>query len=109
MFFLMIRRPPGSTLTDTLFPYTTLFRSSLILASVFGFCRPSSSSRWIERRRLTRSPKRVSASAGQLDDGVSIRRLCREARPVSRDLGEARTHPHRVGGDRKSTRLNSSH
>src|SRR3546814_14062191 len=29
--FLMIRRPPRSTRTDTLFPYTTLFRS---LASV---------------------------------------------------------------------------
>src|SRR3546814_14355417 len=27
MLFLMIRRPPRSTLTDTLFPYTTLFRS----------------------------------------------------------------------------------
>src|SRR3546814_19289817 len=26
-FFLMIRRPPSSTRTDTLFPYTTLFRS----------------------------------------------------------------------------------
>src|SRR3546814_8526413 len=26
-FFLMIRRPPESTRTDTLFPYTTLFRS----------------------------------------------------------------------------------
>src|SRR3546814_9653753 len=31
IFFLMIRRPPRSTLTDTLFPYTTLFRSA---------CRP---------------------------------------------------------------------
>src|SRR3546814_11320368 len=30
VFFLMIRRPPRSTRTDTLFPYTTLFRS--------GFC-----------------------------------------------------------------------
>src|SRR3546814_1739800 len=28
VFFLMIRRPPRSTRTDTLFPYTTLFRSS---------------------------------------------------------------------------------
>src|SRR3546814_4097208 len=27
VFFLMIRRPPISTRTDTLFPYTTLFRS----------------------------------------------------------------------------------
>src|SRR3546814_19303687 len=28
LFFLMLRRPPRSTRTDTLFPYTTLFRSS---------------------------------------------------------------------------------
>src|SRR3546814_5947265 len=32
MFFLMIRRPPRSTRTDTLFPYTTLFRSCIKLA-----------------------------------------------------------------------------
>src|SRR3546814_14882731 len=31
-FFLMIRRPPISTLTDTLFPYTTLFRSLIGIA-----------------------------------------------------------------------------
>src|SRR3546814_12928197 len=31
--FLMIRRPPRSTRTDTLFPYTTLFRSSRRAAS----------------------------------------------------------------------------
>src|SRR3546814_12303953 len=29
-FFLMIRRPPRSTRTDTLFPYTTLFRSPVL-------------------------------------------------------------------------------
>src|SRR3546814_4768456 len=29
-FFLMIRRPPISTRTDTLFPYTTLFRSAIV-------------------------------------------------------------------------------
>src|SRR3546814_11798931 len=29
-FFLMIRRPPRSTRTGTLFPYTTLFRSQLV-------------------------------------------------------------------------------
>src|SRR3546814_13773239 len=29
VFFLMIRRPPRSTRTDTLFPYTTLFRSTV--------------------------------------------------------------------------------
>src|SRR3546814_4673189 len=31
-FFLMIRRPPRSTRTDTLFPYTTLFRSPPLAA-----------------------------------------------------------------------------
>src|SRR3546814_12870841 len=29
----MIRRPPGSTRTDTLFPYTTLFLSDLVFCS----------------------------------------------------------------------------
>src|SRR3546814_15632164 len=36
LFFLMIRRPPRSTRTDTLFPYTTLFRSPRSLASHEG-------------------------------------------------------------------------
>src|SRR3546814_13996129 len=33
-FFLRIRRPPRSTRTDTLFPYTTLFRSAGLCRSV---------------------------------------------------------------------------
>src|SRR3546814_12851645 len=40
-FFLRIRRPPRSTRTDTLFPYTTLFRSwgllAMVLVLVLGF------------------------------------------------------------------------
>src|SRR3546814_2412067 len=36
--FLMIRRPPRSTRTDTLFPYTTLFRS---LLGLLGFTGPT--------------------------------------------------------------------
>src|SRR3546814_15742552 len=49
-FFLMIRRPPRSTRTDTLFPYTTLFRSPAELPndedtrSHKWSARPSSSS-----------------------------------------------------------------
>src|SRR3546814_15953411 len=38
IFFLSIRRPPRSTRTDTLFPYTTLFRSTLPLRR--SCCRP---------------------------------------------------------------------
>src|SRR3546814_19592469 len=42
-FFLMIRRPPRSTRTDTLFPYTTLFRSSswrtpVTIILILGLC-----------------------------------------------------------------------
>src|SRR3546814_5673791 len=36
VFFLMIRRPPRSTRTDTLFPYTTLVRSARRLAELLG-------------------------------------------------------------------------
>src|SRR3546814_12988812 len=32
VFFVMIRRPPKSTRTATLFPYTTLFRSYSVLS-----------------------------------------------------------------------------
>src|SRR3546814_176011 len=47
MFFLMRRRPPRSTRTDTRFPYTTLCRSensgSLRWASILAACSASSS------------------------------------------------------------------
>src|SRR3546814_6040746 len=33
----MIRRPPISTRTDTLFPYTTLFRSDIALIALAGY------------------------------------------------------------------------
>src|SRR3546814_4516571 len=36
MFFLMLRRPPGSTRTDPLFPYTTLCRSQVGIAAAAG-------------------------------------------------------------------------
>src|SRR3546814_3629023 len=35
----MIRRPPRSTRTDTLFPYTTLFRSAVVWYPVPALCR----------------------------------------------------------------------
>src|SRR3546814_19571120 len=35
-FFLMFRRPPRSTRTDTLFPYTTLFRSACLLRAALA-------------------------------------------------------------------------
>src|SRR3546814_7928647 len=65
-FFLMIRRPPRSTRTDTLFPYTTLFRStgSSSSTSCAGTSRGgpfrSSSSRPRNSRRRSRSEEHTS-------------------------------------------------
>src|SRR3546814_2676078 len=44
----MIRRPPRSTRTDTLFPYTTLFRSLLVFR--MEFCRWGCQEMYSERR-----------------------------------------------------------
>src|SRR3546814_381458 len=40
LFFLLIRRPPRSTRTDTLFPYTTLFRSLVRPGHAVVVCDP---------------------------------------------------------------------
>src|SRR5690349_23856865 len=71
-FFLMIRRPPRSTL----FPYTTLFRSA---------------------RRIERETQRRARARGEVGGRGAWRRW--RSRPQERQ---------RLG-DRKSTRLNSSH
>src|SRR3546814_10857004 len=55
LFFLMIRRPPRSTRTDTLFPYTTLFRSSAGARSTSGPSRPASASGHLPANRHDRS------------------------------------------------------
>src|SRR3546814_16026155 len=59
LFFLMIRRPPRSTRTDTLFPYTTLFRSEPRPALAPGRVHPRSPA----RRIRTIAGRRSHASA----------------------------------------------
>src|SRR3546814_2891813 len=66
IFFLMIRRPPRSTRTDTLFPYTTLFRSHQVGLE--------------EKARLLREARQVLAPGGKLyvaDYGEQRSRLMR--------------------------------
>src|SRR5688572_32321524 len=83
LFFLMIRRPPRSTL----FPYTTLFRS------------------WRERAERGRGllwhiaarQHHRSRAAGRARRGAALR------------VHHRSHHVPVPGGDRKSTRLNSSH
>src|SRR3546814_14041808 len=67
-FFLMIRRPPRSTRTDTLFPYTTLFRSS------------RAAKLRDELTRLTRLRQGVASQQEKL--GAAIARLDQERREL---------------------------
>src|SRR3546814_21198290 len=89
-FFLMIRRPPRSTRTDTLFPYTTLFRSKALAvaeAPVGG------------EVHQTLDVHRGLTAQVALDDVVLDDHLA--------DMDDLLVG--QVLEDRKSTRLNSSH
>src|SRR5213082_4086487 len=87
-FFLMIRRPPRSTLCQTLFPYTTLFRSSRADADS-GSTRSSGKPHRTPRNggpRIIRSEEHTSEL--QSPDTISYAVFCLK---------------------KKKTRLNSSH
>src|SRR3546814_17615231 len=64
-FFLIIRRPPRSTRTDTLFPYTTLFRSKGTArpANAPSIPRHGSAHRGRSRDSRTRPPSHKARSA----------------------------------------------
>src|SRR3546814_12141524 len=101
----MIRRPPRSTRTDTLFPYTTLFRSEeLVLVTA-----SDSALRNVEFADLPIGAL-IVPSLGQglraiIDPVLKKRSLA--ARP--RLEMDALTPTLELVKDRKSTRLNSSH
>src|SRR3546814_10481429 len=59
VFFLMIRRPPRATRTDTLFPYTTLFRSACP-GQDRAACSPPNSTGPASARRSTPAPRHRS-------------------------------------------------
>src|SRR3546814_6481476 len=106
----MIRRPPRSTRTDTLFPYTTLFRSALVSFTVerFGRLDILHNNAGYVGADLARDTKVTDIPFELWDKTMAINLRayfagCRFAIP----------HMVRGGGgaivDRKSTRLNSSH
>src|SRR3546814_12232921 len=75
-FFLMIRRPPRSTRTDTLFPYTTLFRSSRSLHRVAR----TGAQLLYRRTRLYRCTPARRTAAGVEVRPESLSRCCAVAR-----------------------------
>src|SRR3546814_469884 len=103
-FFLIIRRPPRYTRTDTLFPYTTLFRS-LRLAGAQDKLRPSrhpidpTLRRWVSRLRSTRTGKWVRFNARCF----CIAGLRRSLEPWRATMGKA-ADDNRSGNDGARTR-----
>src|SRR3546814_10776992 len=65
-FFLMIRRPPRSTRTDTLFPYTTLFRSHVTFWTLADVLRPRS----LSMKRSCRRNRHAACDCRARADGI---------------------------------------
>src|SRR3546814_13856109 len=96
-FFLMIRLPPISTRTDTLFPYTTLFRSDRELRDA-----EKRRSQAEQQSQLIRSQMEQQRMEWQ---ALTVRRKALQDQLLEDgyDLDGV------LATDRKSTRLNSSH
>src|SRR3546814_14875995 len=102
----MIRRPPRYTRTDTLFPYTTLFRSpaKLLVATYFGGLKDNLATA-LElpvaglHVDLVRAPGQLQEVAARLRPDQVLSAGVIDGRNIWRTDLE----------DRKSTRLNSSH
>src|SRR3546814_9531706 len=67
--FLMIRRPPRTTRADTLFPYTTLFRSKLEASVWWGFVAPKDTPRPI----IDKLNKQINAALAKPDVQKKLR------------------------------------
>src|SRR3546814_18454429 len=90
VFFLMIRRPPRSTRTDTLFPYTTLFRSAGCGELHPGVVARLRGAAYRHRRWRDRRPAR-HRHRGHLS-GLAPR--LSEARRLAAPARRGRLHPH---------------
>src|SRR3546814_18572984 len=119
MFCLMLRRPPRSTRTDTLFPYTTLSRS--VFAKLVTGAHPVAGS-VVERPHLVVGVGEDNATVGRCGLPLAIPALDQLAACALARLGRMDEAVLLIGadrhasaargeltGDRKSTRLNSSH
>src|SRR3546814_5351142 len=124
-FFLMIRRPPRSTRTDTLFPYTTLFRSRAggIEQAIGAVADVGNQVAGVVAEDIEAF---VGRGAGALGRGGAVGRIVRGVLGQRVDIGRTvaaaavqrgqvetgarrRVDAQLVAQERKSTRLNSSH
>src|SRR3546814_10499827 len=118
VFVLMIRRPPRSTRTDTLFPYTTLFRSSSMSGASLAPMSASGGSDFSAQyaSAFVINPDTDRRSWTQLGTNASYSVIIdfslRVPNGLQHGISERGDYANRVQGDaasdRKSTRLNSS-
>src|SRR3546814_6476238 len=124
MFFLMLRRPPRSTRTDTLFPYTTLFRSAdLQLSALLAEQKARDAAHDAQIAQLKDAQAALTAQFREVGQA-----MLGEAQKAFLERAEARFKQSEESAgqnlkallspvherlekyeDRKSTRLNSSH
>src|SRR3546814_11071228 len=100
LFFVMIRRPPRSTRTDTLFPYTTLFRSNLAWMS--AETKAKALEKW-----ASFTPKIGYPDKWRDWSGLTTDRSSYVANLLAANRFNYQFELSKI--DRKSTRLNSSH
>src|SRR3546814_415278 len=98
----MIRRPPRSTRTDTLFPYTTLFRS--VIKGRLFVPRYSLWSGYQRQESLS-----AAEAASRLGRGKSGEQDGRQMSSTAHRHARRNENSPVLFRDRKSTRLNSSH
>src|SRR3546814_7503344 len=80
LFFLMIRRPPRSTRTDTLFPYTTLFRSNAEPALIV--CEPAREAEMAEIAARHGAPRVLTLDGDGHGSFAEEAAKVRDARPI---------------------------
>src|SRR3546814_13288710 len=99
MFFLMIRRPPRSTRTDTLFPYTTLFRSAAtdavqgadaLVVAVLGLQLAHKLVGFAQRRTRRQLHRHFEAVLRELRDQVGAEQRDRRQRQRERGARETK-------------------
>src|SRR3546814_5566091 len=110
-FFLMIRRPPRSTRPDTLFPYTTLFRSACKQRVGWLVGDHAKQAGLVFRFQFPALAQGVGAAVAMaLRDGWVGALIAAQGTRRRRHRGRVlAVGDRRLGADRKSTRLNPSH
>src|SRR3546814_19588509 len=97
----MMRRPPRSPRTDTLFPYTSLFRAGAATVREAAIAERRGDAAALQHHRADKVVDFCGGHAGLDEGNERVEDFGRQPPRLA--------HPGKARLDRKSTRLNSSH